>query len=478
MLQEKIKGTEKEIFLTNSKCESHNKTLLTDLYQLTMNAAYLDNGRDNETATFDLFIRKLPKDRGYFLAAGLEDVIKYVKDLRFDESDIAYLREQGLFKEEFLESLKEFRFTGDIYAVPEGTPVFANEPIARVTAPRMEAQFIETFLLNVVNFQTMIATKASRVVEAAKGRAVIDFGLRRAHDNDAGMKGARAAYIAGAIGTSNVLAGKKYDIPIKGTHAHSFVMSFGEEIDAFRAYAKTFPDTATLLIDTYDVMQGAKNSAIAAKELETKGHKLYAVRLDSGDLTGDSIAIRKYFDSIGLGYVKIVASNDLNEYKIEEMLKAGARIDAFGVGTEMITSKDCPAVSGVYKLSESEEKGRLEAKIKLSEGKKTLPGRKQVYRISDEQGKYVKDIIALESEKVEGEPLLVPIIKDGAVVYKQPKLQEIQKRAKELLAKLPSQYKKIKSPDEYKVELSTGISETIEVLTEKYSQKQTLEVGK
>ncbi len=445
-----------------------NLALLTDFYQLTMNAAYLDNGRDNEIATFDLFIRKLPKDRGYFLAAGLEDVIKYIKDLRFNESDIDYLRRQGTFKEEFLDSLKGFRFTGDIYAVPEGTPVFANEPIIRVTAPRMEAQYIETFFLNVVNFQTMIATKASRVVEAAKGRAVIDFGLRRAHDNDAGMKGARAAYMAGAIGTSNVLAGKEYSIPIKGTHAHSFVMSFDSEIEAFRAYTKTFPDNATLLIDTYDVMQGAKNAAIVAKELEAKGHKLFAVRLDSGDLTSDSIAVRKYFDSICLSYVKIVASNDLNEYKIEEMLKAGARIDAFGVGTEMITSKDCPAVSGVYKLSESEEKGRLEAKIKLSEGKKTLPGRKQVYRISDARGNYIKDVIALEGEKIEGEPLLVQIVKDGEVVYGIPKLKDIQTSAKEKLAKLPAQYKKVRGPDEYKVELSDGLQALTEALAKKY----------
>lgn len=447
-----------------------NLALLTDLYQLTMNAAYLDNKRENEVATFDLFIRKLPKDRGYFLAAGLEDVIKYIKDLRFDESDLIYLREQGIFKEEFLESLKYFRFSGDIYAIPEGTPVFANEPIVRVTAPRMEAQFIETFLLNVINFQTMIATKASRVVQAAKGRAVIDFGLRRAHDNDAGIKGARAAYVAGAIGTSNVLAGKEYQIPIKGTHAHSFVMSFGEEIEAFRAYTKTFPDNATLLIDTYNVMQGAKNAAIVAKELENSGHKLFAVRLDSGDLKEDSIRIRNYFDSLGLNYVKIVASNDLNEYKIEEMLATGARIDAFGVGTEMITSKDCPALSGVYKLAESEEDGKLEAKIKLSEGKKTLPGRKQVYRVSDEKGNYVKDIIALEEEEIEGEPLLVPVVKDGKIVYKQPKLPEIQKRAREQLARIPSSYKKIREPDSYKVELSNGLQALIETLTAKYGK--------
>ena len=448
-----------------------NKTLLTDLYQITMNAAYFDNKRGNETATFDMFIRKLPKDRGYFLTAGLEDVIKYVKDLRFEKEDIDYLRGQGLFKEEFLETLKDFKFEGDIYAVPEGTPIFPNEPILRVTAKREQAQFIESFLLNVINYQTMIATKASKVVEAAKGKAVIDFGLRRAHENDAGMKGARSAYIGGATGTSNVLAGKKYGIPIKGTHAHSFVMSFDEEIDAFRAYVKTFPDNATLLIDTYDVMQGARNAATVAKELEQTGHKLFAVRLDSGDLCGDSIKVREYFDSEELDYIKIVASNDLNEYKIEDMVKAGSQIDAYGVGTEMITSKDCPAVSGVYKLSESEENGKLEAKIKLSEGKKTLPGKKQIYRISDSEGNYVKDIIALENEEIEGEPILVQIVSKGEVVYDFPTLKEIQAKAKEKFARLPSQYKRIREPDEYKTELSKKLTEVIDILTEKYSQK-------
>jgi nicotinate phosphoribosyltransferase len=413
-----------------------NKTLLTDLYQITMNAAYFDNQRGDETATFDMFIRNLPKDRGYFLAAGLEDVIGYVKDLSFEVEDIQYLREQGLFKEEFLEYLKDFKFTGDIYAVLEGTVVFPNEPILRITAPRMEAQFIESFVLNVVNYQTMIATKASRVVEAAKGKAVIDFGL------------------------------------------HSFIMSFDQEIDAFRAYVETFPDNATLLIDTYDVMQGAKNAAEVAKELEDQGHKLFAVRLDSGDLAGDSIKIRKYFDSIDLDYLKIVASNDLNEYKIEDMIARGAQIDVYGVGTEMITSKDCPAVSGVYKISESEENGRLEAKIKLSEGKKTLPGRKQVYRVSDEQGNYVKDIIALEGEEIQGDTLLVPVVKNGEVVYDLLKLQDIQQRAREQLARLPSQCKRIRGPDGYKIELSKGLTETIDVLTEKYSQKQAVEVGK
>lgn len=448
-----------------------NKTMLTDLYQITMNAAYLNSKIGSETATFDYFIRKLPKDWGYFLTAGLEDVIDYIQNLKFNEEDITYLREQKLFSEEFLNSLKDFKFTGDIYAVPEGTVVFPNEPIIRVTAPRMEAQFIETYLLTIMNHQTMIATKASRVVEAARQRAVIDFGARRAQGDDAAIKGARASYIGGAVGTSNVLAGKTYNIPIKGTHAHSFVMSFNNEIDAFRAYADAFPDNATLLIDTYDVMEGARNAAIIARELEDQGHKLFAVRLDSGDLTKDSIRIRKYFDDIGLNYVKILASNDLNEYKIQDMLNNRAQIDAFGVGTEMITSKDCPALSGVYKLAESQENGKLKAKIKLSEGKQTLPGRKQIYRIKDQNGSYLNDIIALENEDIKGEPLLIPIFKNGNLVYEKPGLEQIQKTANKNLAKLPSQHKRIMEPDEYKIKLSKGLTELIKILTEKYSQK-------
>lgn len=448
-----------------------NKTMLTDLYQLTMNAAYLDNNIGHETATFDYFIRSLPKNRGYFLTAGLEDLIEYIINLRFSDSDLAYLKSQNIFSESFLNYLQNFKFSGDIYAVPEGTIVFPNEPIIRVTAPRMEAQFIETFLLTLMNHQTMIATKTSRVVEAAQGRAVIDFGARRAHGKDAAVKGARAAYISGAVGTSNVLAGQLYNIPIKGTHAHSFVMSFDSELEAFNAYVKTFPNSATLLIDTYNVMQGARNAAIVAKELEQAGQKLFAVRLDSGDLMEDSKMVREFFDSHGLGYIKILASNDLNEYKINGILDNGAKIDAFGVGTEMITSKDCPALSGVYKLAESETKGALVAKIKLSEGKQTLPGRKQVYRLFNENGSYLKDTIALENEHVEGVPLLIPIFKDGKLVYEKPALNKIQEYAKGNLARLPPQYKRIREPDSYRVEISRGLQALINVLTEKYGRE-------
>ncbi len=455
-----------------------NQIMLTDLYQLTMNAAYLDNNIGHEIATFDYFIRSLPKNRGYFLTAGLEDLIDYIINLRFSDSDLAYLKSQNIFSESFLNHLQNFKFSGDIYAVPEGTIVFPNEPIIRVTAPRMEAQFIETFLLTIMNHQTMIATKTSRVVEAAQGRAIIDFGARRAHGKDAAVKGARAAYIGGAAGTSNVLAGQLYNIPIKGTHAHSFVMSFDSELEAFSAYVKTFPNNATLLIDTYNVMQGARNALIVAKKLEQAGKKLFAVRLDSGDLVEDSKRIREFFDSHGVEYIKILASNDLNEYKINGILGNGAKIDAFGVGTEMITSKDCPALSGVYKLAESETNGTLVAKIKLSEGKQTLPGRKQIYRIFNKADSYLKDIIALENERVEGTPLLIPVFKDGKLVYEKPALNKIQEYAKENLARLPLQYRKITNPEYYPVELSKGLQILIRTLIERYNSQKPLEVPK
>ncbi|MCK4670466.1 MAG: nicotinate phosphoribosyltransferase [Nanoarchaeota archaeon] len=447
-----------------------NLTMLTDLYQLTMDAVYNNEGREEETTTFDWFIRKLPKDRGYFIVAGLEDIVDYIQNLRFEEDDLEYLREQGIFLESELDYLRNFKFEGDIYAMPEGSVAFGNEPLLRVTAPRGQAQFIESFILNQLNHQTMIATKASRVVEAAQGRAVFDFGLRRAHGVDAAMVGARSSYIAGAIGTSNVLAGKVLGIPIKGTHAHSFIQGYDTELEAFRAYARRYPDSATLLIDTYDVMEGAKNAAIVAKELEEKGHKLFAVRLDSGDLTGDSIEVREYFDSVGLDYVKIVASNDLNEYKIEEMIAGGARIDAFGVGTEMITSKDCPAVSGVYKLVENEEEGELVAKIKLSEGKKTIPGRKQVYRVTDSEGNFVRDVIALDDEVAEGEAMLVPIFRNGELVYDLPTLDEIRGRVIANVAKLRPEYRRMRDPAKYEVAVTRKLSELSDELTQKYEK--------
>src|SRR5215813_9738114 len=349
--------------------------LATDLYQLTMAAAYHANGR-RERATFELFTRKLPEGRSYLIVAGLEPALDYLRGLSFSAGEIEYLRGLPTFghvSAEFFDYLRDFRFTGDVWAMPEGTVAFAGEPLLRVTAPLIEAQIVETFLLTTINFQTSIATKGARVVEAAEGRGVIEFGARRAHGFGAAIYAARAAFIGGCVGTSNVEAGRMFDIPVYGTAAHSFTMAFEREIDAFRAYFNVFPDSATLLLDTYDTI----NAAQLATEF---GPKLRGVRLDSGDLVELSRQVRAIMDEAGMRRTKILVSGDLNEYKIAQMIAAGAQIDLFGVGTDLSTSRDAPAPGGVYKLVEVEFDGRVEPKIKLSPDKATYPYRKQVWR--------------------------------------------------------------------------------------------------
>src|SRR4030043_823915 len=445
-----------------------NMSLFTDLYELTMCASYFDN-KKLEPATFDVFIRRLPENRSYFLFAGLEQVLLFLENVKFTEKHIAYLQKQG-FNKQFLNYLRNFKFTGEVWAVPEGTVAFPCEPLIRVTAPIIEAQLIETFLLNTVNLQITIATKASRVVNAAKGKNIIEFGLRREHGIDAGMKVARCSYIAGCQGTSNVLAGLSYGIPVFGTMAHSFVMSYEKEIDAFRAFAKTFPNNSTLLIDTYDDIAGAEKAAKVAKELEKKGCRLGGVRLDSGDLAEISKQVRKLLDNQGLQYVKIFASGDLDEFKIAELQKNGAKIDAFGVGTKMGTSADKPYVDVIYKLCETlNEKGSFSPIMKLSEGKVTLPGRKQVYRFKDKQGNFEKDVIALTDEKVKGEPLLVKVMEKGEIIYDLPSLDEIRVTAAKSLSKLPEKYRKLTGAPTYPVELS----QDLEVLIRKLKRKLT-----
>ena len=453
--------------------DEENMSMFTDLYELTMCASYFDNKRF-EAATFDLFIRRLPPNRSYFLFAGLEQVLLFLEKVRFKEEHIDFLKKQG-FKDEFLDYLRNFKFTGEVWSIPEGTIVFPNETLIRVTAPIIEAQLIETFILNTANLQTTIATKASRVVSAAKGRPVIEFGLRREHGTDAGMKVARCSYMAGCNGTSNVLAGMKYGIPTFGTMAHSFVMLFEREIDSFRAFVKTFPDKSTLLIDTFDDIKGAEKAAIVAKELEERGFKLGGVRLDSGDLAELSKKVRELLDRNGLKYVKIFASGDLDEYKVEELLIEGAKIDAFGVGTKMGTSEDRPYVDIIYKLCERmNEKGEFSPVMKLSKGKATLPGRKQVFRFKDERSNFVKDVIALEDEKINGEPLLVKVMEKGKIVYDLPSLEEIRKRALESLSKLPEKYKKLKGAPRYPVELSLGLKKLMKELRGKLKKVEVL----
>ncbi|MFH1511378.1 MAG: nicotinate phosphoribosyltransferase [Candidatus Woesearchaeota archaeon] len=445
-----------------------NKTMLTDLYQLTMNAAYHDNSKD-EIATFDLFIRKLPADWGYFIANGIEDAIDYATNIEFEHEDIEYLRSIGIFNEEYLDWLKTFKFDGEILAVKDGTPIFPNEPIMRVTAKRSQGQLLESCLLNIVNFQTMVASKASRVVNSAKGASVVDFGLRRAQDESASLTGARACYIGGAVGTSNVKAAMEYGIRPVGTHAHSFVMSFSSELDAFKAYVKTFPDNATLLIDTYDTIRGAKNAAVVAKELEEKGKRLGSVRLDSGDLCDLSKKVRKILDDNNLDYVKILASNDLNEYKIADLVLHGAKIDGYGVGTEMITAKPTAAIPGVYKLCEDTDG----AKIKLSDGKTTLPGKKQVYRLSDEDGYYIKDTIALEAELMYGQALLESVVAEGKRVRPRPSVHDTRKFCLEEVARLPDNVRELRVSTHYTVEVSPFLSYLSRELSFQYGKMQT-----
>lgn len=444
---------------------NENKTMLTDFYQLTMNAGYMDSGKDDDTATFDLFVRNLPKDWGYYIANGIEDAVDYITNLKFEQDDLDYLASLGRFKPEFIASLVDFRFEGEVYAPKEGTPMFPNEPLMRVTAKRSHAQFVESALLNMINFQTMIASKASRVVNAASPSEVYDFGLRRAQEEDAAMKGTRACYLAGSVATSNVKAGKEYGVRVGGTMAHSFIMTFDDELEAFRAYANTFPNYPILLIDTYDTIEGARNAVVVGKELEDKGYKLGAVRLDSGDLLTLSKDVRKILDENGLEYVNIVASNDLNEYKIAELVKNGAPISSYGVGTEMLTAKPVAAIPGVYKLVEDESGAR----IKLSPGKQTLPGKKQVYRQFDSDGKYLNDIIALDEEKIEeGTPLLELAVKDGVRVRTKPTLDESRKYCLNEIAKLPDSLKQVRVERQYEVRPSEGLNDTIERLTKQY----------
>ncbi|HEY4674937.1 MAG TPA: nicotinate phosphoribosyltransferase [Candidatus Bathyarchaeia archaeon] len=445
--------------------------MVTDLYELTMCASYFDNGKF-EPATFDLFVRRMPPNRSYFLFAGLEQVLLFLERIRFNQEHVEFLRSRG-FKDDFLDYLKTFKFTGEVWAVPEGTMVFPNEPMIRVTAPIIEAQLIETFVLNAVNLQTTIATKASRVVNVAMGKPIIEFGLRREHGTDAGMKVARSSYIAGCDGTSNVLAGMRYGIPVFGTMAHSFVMLFENETDSFRAFAKTFPDKPTLLIDTYDNIKGAEKAVAVAKELEEKGFKLGAVRLDSGDLVEISKKVRSILDDNGLEYVRIFASGDLDEYKIEELLKKGAKIDAFGVGTRMGTSEDRPYVDVIYKLCEKmNEKGEFSPIMKLSQGKVTLPGRKQVFRFKDKNSHFVRDVIGLDREKIGGEPLLIKVMDKGKIAYNLPSLEEIRENALENISHLPEKYKKLKGAPRYPVALSRGLKKLVKDVKERLEKTE------
>lgn len=431
-----------------------NAALLTDLYELTMAASYFEHGMD-ATATFELFIRRLPRERNFLIAAGLADALDYLEHVRFDDVAIAYLATLGLFSDRFLQSLRTFRFTGDAWAIPEGEAVFPDEPLIRITAPLAEAQFVETFLLNTVSFQTMIASKAARLAIACEGRPFVDFSPRRDHGADAALKVSRAAFIGGAVATSNVLGAKLYRIPPSGTMAHSYILSFEREIDAFRQYALDYPGRATLLLDTYDTLDGARNAAIVGQELAARGDHLDGVRLDSGDLGELSRAVREVLDAAGLQTTRIFASSDLDEYRIRALLANGAPIDAFGVGTQLGTSADAPVLSAVYKLVEDESGPRM----KHSEGKSTIPGAKQVYRVTHD-GRYDHDTIAVASEAgIEGVPLLEQVMRAGRRTGELPSLTDIQARTHRTLAALPPELLALDGPRaHYRVGRSEGIS--------------------
>jgi nicotinate phosphoribosyltransferase len=438
--------------------ESLRPSLMTDLYQLTMAGGYFLS-RKNEEVTFELFIRSLPPNRSYFVAAGLEQAVEFLRNLRFDRGDVTFLK--GLpalahLPDEFFTFLSRFRFEGDLWGVPEGTLVFPNEPILQVLAPLPQAQLVETFLLSVIHFQTLVATKASRVVQAAGGRGVIDFGTRRAHGPEAGVLAARASFIGGCIGTSNVCAAKEFGIPVYGTAAHSWTLAFDSEQEAFERYHAAFPESTTLLIDTYDTLEGLRNAL-------RLGPKLRGVRLDSGDLLQLSREARRILDEAGLRETRILASGDLNEYKVQALVQASAPVDLFGVGTEMVTSKDQPALGAVYKLVERRDPTRLVYCAKFSEEKETFPGRKQVWRTMSDQGTYVRDEICSAEEERTGlsHGLLVPILERGEPVYTFPPLEGIRAWARDGLESLPDDFRRLEGADTYPVAFSSTLRQRV-----------------
>ena len=487
--------------------KEENLTLLTDLYELTMMNGYYDIKND-ERVVFDVFYRKNPSCGGYAIVAGLEQVIDYIKNLHFDSDDIEYLRELDLFDDNFLKYLENFKFTGNIYAIKEGTVVFPMEPLLKVEAPIIEAQLIETAILNIINHQSLIATKASRVCEAAKGDGVMEFGLRRAQGPDAGVYGARAAMIGGCVATSNVLCGKKFDVPVAGTHAHSWIMSFPSEYEAFRKYAELFPNNATLLVDTYDTLKsGVPNAIRVFKELKEEGKmpKKYGIRLDSGDLAYLSKKARIMLDEAGFVDATICASNDLDEYLIDDLKKQGAKIDLWGVGTSLITSKDCPSFGGVYKLAAIKKAGVVIPKIKLSEEsvKITNPGDKQVFRFYDKKtGKIRGDIIGFINEKyketdttVMFDPvdtwkkkellpdtytvreLLEPVFINGECVYESESVMQLRDYCTKEKETLSDENKRFFNPHPVHVDLSYSLwKEKNRLIEEEKKLVKTLEV--
>ena len=483
--------------------DRQNLTLLTDLYELTMMQGYFRNIDRNETVIFDAFYRSNPNGGGYAISAGLEQLISYIKELHFAPQDIKYLASLHIFDKDFLDYLANFRFSGSIYAIPEGTVIFPREPLVKVIAPIMEAQLVETAILNIINHQSLIATKASRVCWAARGDGIMEFGLRRAQGPDAGTYGARAAVIGGCTGTSNVLCGQLFDVPVKGTHAHSWIMSFPDEYTAFKTYAEMYPTACILLVDTYDTLKsGVPNAIRVFQEMKDAGVNLsyYGIRLDSGDLAYLSKKARKMLDDAGFHDAVISASNDLDEYLIDSLKVQGAAITSWGVGTNLITSKDWPAFGGVYKLAAiMGEDGKVIPKIKLSENseKVTNPGNKTIYRIYEKDtGKIKADLICLVDEEFsENEPLLLfdplepwkktklkpgtytmrellkPIFVDGECVYESPKVMDIREYCQKELSTLWDETRRLINPQKVYVDLSSKLYDIKIELLDKMSKE-------
>ena len=483
--------------------DRQNLTLLTDLYELTMMQGYFKNKNRNETVIFDTFYRSNPCGGGYSIMAGLDQMINYIKELHFSGRDLDYLKSLGIFEADFLTYLKDFRFSGDIYAIPEGTVIFPREPLVKVIAPIMEAQLVETAILNIINHQSLIATKASRVCYAARGDGVLEFGLRRAQGPDAGIYGSRAAMIGGCVGTSNVLAGELFDIPVRGTHAHSWIMSFPDEYMAFKAYSQIYPGACILLVDTYDTLKsGVPNAIRVFGEMKEAGTRLanYGIRLDSGDLAYLSKKARKLLDEAGFTDAVISASNDLDEYLIDSLKAQGAAITSWGVGTNLITAKDNPAFGGVYKLAAiQDENGVFIPKIKLSENteKVTNPGNKMIYRIYEKDSYKIKaDFICLVGESYEeSEDLLLfdpmepwkktmlkggsytirsimePVFQKGECCYTSPSVMEIREYCQNELNTLWDETRRLVNPHQVYVDLSRDLYQMRFGLLNKMSEK-------
>ncbi|NLH97046.1 MAG: nicotinate phosphoribosyltransferase [Clostridiaceae bacterium] len=477
--------------------ESNNLTMLTDFYELTMANGYLLSGIKDRIAYFDMFFRRVPDNGGFAIMAGLEQFIQYIKELRFDEEDIEYLRSKEMFSEEFLDYLRDFRFECDVWAIPEGTPIFPYEPIVTVRGPVMQAQFIETMLLLSINHQSLIATKANRIVTAAQGRPVMEFGSRRAQGYNGAVYGARAAYIGGCVGTACTIADKEYGIPALGTMAHSWIQMFPSELEAFRAYARIYPDNCTLLVDTYNVLKSGVPNAIRVfnEEIVPRGYRPKGIRIDSGDITYLSRKARKMLDEAGFPDCAIVASNSLDEYIIRDILSQGACVDSFGVGERLITSRSEPVFGGVYKLVAVEEDGRIIPKIKVSENveKVTTPGFKQVWRLFDrETGKAVADVITLHDEVInDNEPyeifdpeytwkrktvtnfnakkLMVKVFEKGRCVYESPDLNTIRDYCREQVDTLWEEVRRFENPHRYYVDLSQPLWDLRQKLLHEYA---------